>query len=161
MRAQAKIRPIRAGDADDLACMAVALNGELGNESTPFTGTSLIPMLTGSDPFLAGFIAVDEGERPVGYALSQKFFDTDTGTMSTWLLDLYVDPALRKAGLGRRLLVAVAADAVSRGHRCLSLAVYGDNPARRLYERAGAGEDRELLAFELRGAKLEALAREG
>jgi ribosomal protein S18 acetylase RimI-like enzyme len=49
-----------------------------------------------------------------------------------------VDPAHRRRGLGRALLDAAAAEARARGARRLTLRVLAHNePARRLYERAG------------------------
>jgi ribosomal protein S18 acetylase RimI-like enzyme len=51
---------------------------------------------------------------------------------------MWVEPAARRSGVGRRLVDAVASWAKSQGARVLVLGVTQDNdPAQRLYERAG------------------------
>lgn len=52
-------------------------------------------------------------------------------------LGIGVDPRYRGRGIGQRLLNALIDLAASRGVARLSLSVEGDNPALRLYERAG------------------------
>lgn len=153
------IRRTRPDDADTLARLAGALNRHFGVEEPPFEGRVIVPLLAGGDPFMFGYLAETDGEA-IGYALCQKFFDTDTGTMATWLLDLYVEPDFRAGGLGRRLIAQVAADALAKDQRCVGLAVYRDNPARRLYDRIGAALSPEALVYELRDDNLDSLARE-
>jgi len=87
-----------------------------------------------------GLIAEGEG-RVVGVALCRVFTDGEHGHG-------YVDPGTpeiavavaeghRGAGLGARLLEALAGEARRAGFRRLSLSVDRENPARRLYERSG------------------------
>ena len=52
-------------------------------------------------------------------------------------LGIAVEAEHRGRGIGRALLEALQNAARERGHRALSLSVQPDNPARRLYERAG------------------------
>jgi ribosomal protein S18 acetylase RimI-like enzyme len=153
------IRRAVPGDAGTLAALAYALNQHFGIDEPAFTADAIAPLMSGGDPFMVGYLAEADGVA-VGYALCQKFFDTDTGTMATWLLDLYVDPNHRSGGLGRRMLAQVASDAQKKGQRCVGLAVYRDNPARRLYDRIGAALSPEALVYELRDENLDSLAQE-
>lgn len=52
-------------------------------------------------------------------------------------ISLAVAPAWRRRGLGTRLLAAAIEQARERGFPAVSLSVQPDNPARRLYKRAG------------------------
>ncbi|HLM04103.1 MAG TPA: GNAT family N-acetyltransferase [Blastococcus sp.] len=55
-----------------------------------------------------------------------------------WIYFLWVDPAERRRGLGRRLVERTAADVRSRGAAHLALNVFGDNTAAiALYEALG------------------------
>ena len=146
-------------DAPAIAVLMDALSAHFDMESTSTDPESFRALLEGEDPFMMGYLAYD-GDQAVGYALCQKFFDTDTSTMATWLLDLYVAPDLRGSGAGRKLMARAASDAVAKGQRCLGLAVYRDNPARRLYGRLGGALDPEALVYEIRDTDLESLALE-
>lgn len=53
------------------------------------------------------------------------------------LASIYVTPDRRGTGLGRQLLARFIADAHAQGFSKLTLGVMADNPARRLYEKAG------------------------
>jgi ribosomal protein S18 acetylase RimI-like enzyme len=52
-------------------------------------------------------------------------------------ISIAVEPAYRGLGIGRNLLDSLAESARTAGHPALSLSVEEDNPALRLYERAG------------------------
>lgn len=53
------------------------------------------------------------------------------------LASIYVTPDRRGSGLGQQLLGQFIADACAHGFSKLTLGVKPDNPARRLYEKAG------------------------
>jgi ribosomal protein S18 acetylase RimI-like enzyme len=53
------------------------------------------------------------------------------------LASIYVMPDRRGSGLGQQLLAQFIADARARGFSQITLGVKADNPARRLYEKAG------------------------
>jgi GNAT superfamily N-acetyltransferase len=79
-------------------------------------------------------VAVD-GERWVGMA-SGWLAEEIPGR--AWLAQLWVDPGVRRAGLGLRLIEAVADWARQRGMFLLELSVTTNNPAAAaLYARAG------------------------
>jgi ribosomal protein S18 acetylase RimI-like enzyme len=79
-------------------------------------------------------VAVD-GRRCVGMA-SGWLPDHTPGR--AWVAQVWVDPAVRRAGLGLRLIEAVAEWARERGMVALELSVTTNNPAAAaLYARAG------------------------
>jgi ribosomal protein S18 acetylase RimI-like enzyme len=80
-------------------------------------------------------VALD-GERSVGMVSGWLL---DSG--NAWLARLWVDPEVRGAGLGLRLIEAVAEWARERGAPALELSVTANNPdAAALYARAGFRE---------------------
>ena len=87
----------------------------------------------------AGVIAEDE--RQVGAAWFRLFPAGDRGygfvAEDVPELSIGVAPASRGRGIGTRLLEALVEAARADGHPAISLSVEPDNPARRLYERAG------------------------
>ena len=69
--------------------------------------------------------------RPAGFALARAMAD------EAELLLLAVQPTARRAGIGRRMLEAVIAEAHARGAARLHLEMREGNPALFLYEGAG------------------------
>jgi ribosomal protein S18 acetylase RimI-like enzyme len=79
-----------------------------------------------------------EGDRPVGHAVLTVRFTMEHGGLSGYVDDLYVVPAARCQGVGRRLLTALFAEGRARGCRSMQVEVAGDNaPALALYGRFG------------------------
>lgn len=79
-------------------------------------------------------VAVD-GERWIGMVVARLLADVP-GT--AWLAGLWVDPTVRRAGVGSGLIEAVAAWARERGADRLDLSVtVGNEPAGALYAYAG------------------------
>jgi GNAT superfamily N-acetyltransferase len=63
---------------------------------------------------VAGALLARWGEAVVGYAIYYFTFSSFVGRRGIWLDDLYVRPAFRQKGLGRKLIVAVARIAAER-----------------------------------------------
>jgi ribosomal protein S18 acetylase RimI-like enzyme len=88
----------------------------------------------------AGVIGEEEG-KPVGAAWFRLFPGDAPGygfvAAEVPELSIAVAPEARERGIGNRLLDALVEVARAEEHRALSLSVEPDNPARRLYERAG------------------------
>ena len=106
------------------------------------------------------FVCVDA--EPVGFALFFHNFSTFLGRPGIYLEDLFVRPPFRGRGLGRRLLVWLAALAVERGCGRLEWAVLNWNsPAIGFYRSLGAEPLDEWTVFRLTGPALDALARNG
>ena len=81
------------------------------------------------------FVAID-GERWIGMVVARRLAAGD------WLEALWVDPGARGAGLGLRLIDAVAAWSREHGAGMLELSVTEANAAARaLYARAGFQEN--------------------
>lgn len=154
------IRQATPSDVETLSRLILELNKYFGMDAPSFAPEFLATTMAGDDPMVFAYLAEDDAGTAIGYALCQKFLDSDTGTMGTWMLDLYVDSEIRSGGLGRRLLATVARDAKAKGQRMVAWAVYEDNPARHLYDRVGAALEDTALVYELRDDHLDVLASE-
>ncbi|HEV2105509.1 MAG TPA: GNAT family N-acetyltransferase [Candidatus Eisenbacteria bacterium] len=157
----ARVRPVRPADLPRVW----ELIGELAayeKLEALMTGSAaqLGEALFGARPAIEGLVAEADG-RIVGYALFYPTFSSMRTNPRLWLEDLYVEPAARGAGAGRALLAAFARVALARGCHRVDWAVLEWNPARRFYERAGAGPSADgMLQYGLSGGALAALARE-
>jgi GNAT superfamily N-acetyltransferase len=95
----------------------------------------------------------------VGFALYFYNFSTFLGKPGLYLEDLYVQPAYRSAGLGRRLLIELARIAQARGCGRMEWAVLDWNTrARSFYEALGAVGMTEWTTHRLTGNALIQLA---
>jgi GNAT superfamily N-acetyltransferase len=98
-------------------------------------------------------------DRPVGYALTFETYSTFLGKRGTWLEDLFVLPEARGHGVGRALLVALAARTVERGHGRLEWNVLDWNePAIGFYRSLGAVAMEEWTTMRVEGDALARLA---
>ncbi|MGB2711574.1 MAG: GNAT family N-acetyltransferase [Conexibacter sp.] len=114
--------------------------------------------LFGERPSAEALLAEVEGQ-PTGYAVFFETFSTFAGRPGIWLEDLFVRPARRRAGIGRALLVRVAADATARG--CAHLewsALDWNEPALSFYRSLGAQARAEWIPHRIEGADLQRLA---
>jgi GNAT superfamily N-acetyltransferase len=102
------------------------------------TPQSLHPQLFGERPAAEAVVAEREGSV-IGFALFFTNFSTFLGRPGLYLEDLYVQPAHRGSGVGRALLVHLAALANARGYGRFEWSVLDWNVnAIRFYERMGA-----------------------
>lgn len=105
-----------------------------------------------SDGFRAGFMATEN------YRIEQKGCTVGVLRFSVqaeclYLFDLHVAPHMRHRGIGGQTLDALTALAARCGKTWGRLRSFADNPANRLYERAGfvrVGEEGPLLRLEKR-----------
>ncbi|MQA94533.1 MAG: GNAT family N-acetyltransferase [Streptosporangiales bacterium] len=89
---------------------------------------------------------------------SPRNFSTWTGAHGIYLEDLYVTPAYRKHGYGRRLLTALARTCVERGYARLEWSVLDWNePAIGFYKSLGAVQMDEWTVHRLTGDALRTL----
>jgi GNAT superfamily N-acetyltransferase len=123
------------------------------------TEDSLRTSLFGARPAAEVVIAYASDE-PVGFALYFQTFSTFLGRPGIYLEDLYVTPARRGQGVGRRLLAYVARVAVDRGYGRMEWSVLNWNePALVVYRRIGARPLDEWTVQRLTGDALISLAQ--
>jgi GNAT superfamily N-acetyltransferase len=114
--------------------------------------------LFGARPVIETVIASLDGE-PVGYALFFSTFSTFLGKPGLYLEDLYVRPAARGFGVGRKVLEHLARITVERGWGRLEWSVLDWNePSIAFYKKMGAKPMDEWTVFRLTGKHLESLA---
>ena len=114
--------------------------------------------LFGERPVIEALIATQD-EDPVGYALFFPTFSTFLGKPGMYLEDVYVRPAARGLGIGRKLLEHLARVTVQRGWGRLEWSVLDWNePSISFYKKMGATPMDEWTVFRLAGEDLQKLA---
>ena len=119
------------------------------------TEQDLHDALFGARPVAETVLAYVDGEA-VGFALYFETYSTFRGRRGIFLEDLYVEPSHRGAGIGKRLLAAVAQAARERDSWMQWLVLDWNEPAIEFYRRLGAVRVEEWDSYRLEG---EALAR--
>lgn len=120
------IRPADPADLDALEALEEAVFASDRADRRAFRHAMRSPSMT-------LLVAQDEGGL-LGYAMMER----RRGSSLVRLTSIAVRPESAGAGLGRHLLAAAEADAMSHGGERLRLEVRADNaPAQRLYDRAG------------------------
>ena len=115
--------------------------------------------LFGPRPFAEALLACADGE-PVGFALFFHNYSTFLARPGLYLEDLYVRPAWRGRGFGKRLLTTVARLAVERGCGRYEWTVLDWNvPSIRFYEGLGAEMKSDWRIMRVTGAALERMAK--
>ena len=101
------------------------------------------------------------GDAPVGFALFFHNYSTFLGQPGIYLEDLYVRPAFRGRGWGRRMLVELARIACDRGCGRLEWWVLDWNARSiRFYESLGAEAMDDWTVYRLTRKQIEALAEQ-
>jgi GNAT superfamily N-acetyltransferase len=117
--------------------------------------------LFGDAPVAECVVGEVQGEV-VAFALFYTNFSTFLAKPGLYLEDLYVRPAHRRSGLGRRLIVHLAQIACERGHGRLDWTVLNWNEdAIRFYEKLGADVMPDWRICRLTGEALERYAEGG
>ena len=102
------------------------------------------------DPSLGGVWLIERDRAVVGYAIITFGYDLEFAGRDAWLTEIWVDPDHRGAGVAGAALELLAGEARRLGVRGLHLQVRPDNPAARLYHRAGFAEvPRRILSRRL------------
>ncbi len=122
------------------------------------TEDGLQDSLFGERRYAEVLIAEHDG-APAGFALFFHNFSTFLGKPGIYLEDLYVKPAFRGAGIGKKLLVRLASLAVGRGCGRLEWWVLDWNePAIGFYRSVGAEPMDDWTVYRVSGSALEDLA---
>jgi GNAT superfamily N-acetyltransferase len=161
MSLQESIR-IRAATPDDVRdihrlVLELADYEHLTHEVTG-TPADLHRHLFGPRPYAEALLA-HVGDEVAGFALYFFNYSTFLCRPGLYLEDLYVRPAFRRHGIGRRLLAELARRAVSKGCGRLEWAVLDWNaPSIEFYKGLGARPLEEWTTFRLAGDALTRLA---
>ncbi|MGV9679696.1 N-acetyltransferase family protein [Nocardia sp. NPDC003482] len=151
----------RATPADVPAMVALVhelAEYERASEQCHLTVEQLHGALFGPAPALYAHVAQRDSEI-VGCAIWFLNFSTWTGTHGIYLEDLYVRPQARGLGLGKRLLVELAREAVANGYHRVAWSVLDWNtPSIDFYKSLGAEPQSEWIGYRLSGAALHRLA---
>jgi ribosomal protein S18 acetylase RimI-like enzyme len=144
----ALIRPATVTDATAIGELAQEFQTYLRGlgDRTPFAFTAETYRRDGFGPTaaFAGLVAELEGQV-VGYLLYHFGYDTDRALRLLYVIDLYVQEARRRCGVGEALMRAAAAKCQEAGGRELVWAVFAPNQlAFEFYERLGARYIQEL-----------------
>jgi len=162
MSGSLRIRPAGPGDAAVLLGLIRALaEYERLLDEVVAEEQDIARALAGEAPAVRALIAEVAGE-PVGFALYFFNFSTFLGRQGLYLEDLFVLPERRGERIGRRLMEALAREALARGARRMDWAVLEWNePAIGFYRRLGAAPLADWRAWRLDGPALARLADEG
>jgi GNAT superfamily N-acetyltransferase len=113
--------------------------------------------LFGTERVAYAVVAYD-GDTPAGYALYFLTFSTFLAKTGVYLEDLYVRPAHRRRGIGRRLLEYVARIADERGGRLDWSVLTWNELALGVYRAIGARQLTDWALMRLTGPALADLA---
>jgi GNAT superfamily N-acetyltransferase len=122
------------------------------------TEAALLHWLFGPRP-MAEVLLAYWGDHPAGFALYFHNFSTFLARPGIYLEDLFVEPVHRGKGIGKALLVHLAAIATERGCGRLEWSVLDWNqPSIEFYKKLGAKPKDEWTIFRLTGEALHQLA---
>ena len=120
------VRPAVARDAARIAELANRLSVSEGLPPDVYTEAIVARDAFGADPAFRVLVA-EIGSELVGYASYHATYDSDVASRDLWLVDLYVDDSVRRQGVGRRLMAAMARTALEAGARTLWWGVRTNN----------------------------------
>lgn len=118
---QLALRCARAEDVPALLPMMVAFNGFEGIDWNPQDGEAPLRKLIADDSL--GYVALfgTQDAPGCGYAVITFGYDLEFGGRDSFLTELYLDPALRGQGLGRRAIELILDETRARGASALHL----------------------------------------
>jgi GNAT superfamily N-acetyltransferase len=134
--AEPALAPLRAADLPLLEQMVRAYYVEDGHSFDPARQPAALVALAEGEPLGRAWLVTLAG-RPVGYVVLTLGFSVEAGGREGCLDELFVVPAARGRGVGRRVLELVEEEARRLGIRRLFLEVKRGNRAFELYRRAG------------------------
>ncbi len=142
------VRAMTPDDAPAIARMASALSAHEGADPPPFDAAAVRRWGFGPDRRFDGVVAERDG-NPVGYALFHDGFHVGRGRPGLLLMDLYAEPPVRRCGIGRALMAAVAETARRRGGSWVVWQAHPDNVEGLAFYRAIGARRYRAADFEL------------
>ena len=131
---------------------------ERAPEECHLTSEQLHTALFNDNPALFGHVAEVDGQV-VGIALWFLNFSTWDGVHGIYLEDLYVTPAQRGSGIGRKLLETLAQECVAKGYsRFQWSALNWNEPSIGFYKKLGAVPMDEWTVMRVADEALQKLA---
>lgn len=130
-----RLRRATPADLPDLLPRTRALNAHEGIVVAPDALEAALHALL-ADPASGGVWLIEDA-AVVGYAIVTFGYDLEFAGRDAWLTELWVDEHARGTGAGTAALSLLDAQLQPLGVRALHLQVRPENPALRLYERAG------------------------
>ncbi|MGE0409505.1 MAG: GNAT family N-acetyltransferase [Amphiplicatus sp.] len=166
MTVSISVRRAAPRDLKAIIAMCDALNAHSGLPTGRLDAKSFRAALFGKNAFLFADIAeavdADDARASVaGYTLAHDAFTTDFGERGMYLVDLFVEPAWRRAGVGRALMAAAAARTKARGGTHLWWASMPGNFLARRFYGALRATDEKLHSHALFGRPFDLLAARG
>jgi GNAT superfamily N-acetyltransferase len=134
------IRDIAPSDRDAWFRLWAGYNAFYETEVAPAVSERTWQRMLDANAPLFGRVAEVEG-RVAGFSLCVLHEGTWVDAPICYLEDLFVDPAARGQGLGRRLIEDLVALARTHGWSRLYWHTRADNPARKLYDEFTAADD--------------------
>lgn len=154
-----RVRPGEPRDAEALASLAAELNAHQGDPDDQFPPDVVLRDGFGSKPSFQVLVAEYEGEV-VGYAMLLPAYETGWGASGLYMSDLAVGSRWRRLGIGRRLMVACAAEVKRQGRGYLWWASRAWNEAAQNFYRNLGAYDEPIFAHVLDAEGIERLAGE-
>jgi ribosomal protein S18 acetylase RimI-like enzyme len=158
-RSSVSVRPGEPRDAEALAVLAAELNAHQGDPDDQFPPGVVLRDGFGETPKFQVLVAEYEGEV-VGYAMLLPAYETGWGASGLYMSDLAVGGRWRRLGIGRRLMVACAAEVKRQGRGYLWWASRAWNEAAQTFYRNLGASDEPIFAHVLDAEGIERLARE-
>lgn len=123
-------------DLDEVLPRTRALNAQEDIEiAAPVLEAALRRLL--ADRGLGGCWLVEGAGGVIGYAIVTFGYDLEYGGRDAYLTELWIDPEARGRGAGAAALALLEGELAAFDVHALHLLVRSENPAARLYERAG------------------------
>ena len=156
------IRWAEAKDAPVIHQLLLALADTLGERSKiQCRAEDIARFGFGDAPIFKALIADSKGQA-VGLCLLFLEFSTWRGRPGVYVQDLYIDPRLRRSGLGKKLLSKAAEYGRKQGCMYLRLSVASRNKSgRRFYQRLGFLWQRQERIYQISDQAFEQLADDG
>ena len=153
------IRPARPEDADAILGLLDGLNTHVGAERGKMSRRTLLEDAFGDAPKVR-FLVADRDGTVAGYAAWCEAYETEHAMAGLYMIDLFVAPEHRGAGLARRLVGALSAEARRAGRGFLWWAAAPGNEAAAGFYKSLGGHSEPMIAHALFGPPFDDLADE-